>query len=291
MRINKIPYYLLLGFFKAVALLPYGLLYATLSPLIYLIIYKLGGYRVAVVRKNLLNSFPEKSEAERREIERKFYHHLADLFVDNIKIASLSEKEAQKRFVMENSEDLPSSDLIFATGHYGSWELSSYYAKRLNQRTLAIYRPLHNKAFDQYYTYARSRFGSTLVPMNNILREVITHRKQHDALPLSIIMIADQTPSRHEQDHWYNFLNQETSFFGGPEKMGAKFKMAIYFVNISRPKRGHYTCRFEQIYDGVEALEAGEVTRRYVEKLEAMIRRQPEIWLWSHRRWKHKRTK
>lgn len=290
MIFQKIKYYLLLGVFKFIALFPLGVLYFFLSPLIFFIIYYVVRYRRAVVKKNLANSFPEKSQQERDKIERKYYLHLSDLMVDNIKISSMSTQEASRRFKFVNADQMPDTDIIFTMGHFGSWEMSFHYASTPNRKVMAIYRPLHSKVFDRYYSLVRCRTGASAVAMQNILREVITHRRQEGALPLSVLMIADQTPSRKEQRHWHNFLNQETSFFGGPEKMAVKFKMPIYFINTVKVKRGYYENRAELIFDGQEVLEEGEITRRYAQKLETMILNQPENWVWSHRRWKHKKV-
>ncbi len=289
MIFEKLKYWLLLGVFKVISLLPLSVLYFVLSPLIFFILYHLVGYRRAVVKQNLANAFPDKSQKEREDIERKYYHHLSDVIVDNIKISTMSVKEAQRRFKFVNADQMPNQDMIFTMGHFGSWEMSFHYAMTPNQKTLAIYRPLHSKVFDRYYNFVRCRTGATTVPMNNIIRELVTHRKQENAMPVTILMIADQSPSRKEQRHWHTFLNQDTSFFGGPEKMAVKFKLPIYFINTVKIKRGYYENRAEMIYDGQEALEDGQITLRYVEKLEAMILNQPENWVWSHRRWKHKK--
>ncbi|MFI3266644.1 MAG: lysophospholipid acyltransferase family protein [Rikenellaceae bacterium] len=286
---QKIGYILLKGACVLVGFMPLWLAYNTLSPLLFFVLYHVVGYRRKVVVTNLKNSFPEKSDKEIKDIERKFYHNLADVFVDTIRMASLSKKEVQRRLVFDNLEVMPNKDTICAMAHYGSWELSVSYGLIPDQHTIGIYRPLHSKVFDKFYIFMRRRFGSDVAPMNYILKDIINKRRDPNALPLTIAMIADQTPGRKEQRHWHNFLNQETSFFGGIEKISTKFEMPIYFANMTMPKRGYYVCHFELIYDGVEKVEQAEITRRYAEKLEKMIRQRPELWLWSHRRWKHKR--
>lgn len=290
MRRGDIGYYLILGLFKALGSLPLSVLYGVLSPLIYLVIYRIAKYRVRVTRDNLANSFPEKSESELRDIERKFYRHLSDLFIDNVKMSTMSDQQMRERMIYENIDELPNGDVICAMGHYGSWELSVGYGLNTDRKVVAIYRPLHSQIFDRYYAYIRQRFGTGVVPMQNILREIISHRRDDgDSRPMAIAMIADQTPPRREAHLWYDFLNQQTPFFVGVEKLAIKFNISVQFMNVVETKRGYYSCHLEQIYDGYEEVEHGEITRRYVEKLEAMIRRRPELWVWSHRRWKHKK--
>lgn len=288
---NTICYKLLLGLCKAVGYLPYWVLYGVLVPVIYFLVYKVVGYRTKVVRENLRNSFPEKSEAERKNIERKFYMHLAELFVDTIDLTSISKKQISKRFRYLNSEEqevrTAGQNWICAMAHYGSWECSASYALFTKHRVLGVYHYLHNPVFELFYRHVRERFGATPTPTGEVIREVLKSR-QSDEKPLVLALIADQTPKRHTIDHWFDFLHQPTAFFMGTGKISVKYHMPIYFLNVRKVKRGYYTSEFELLYDGQGGLDEYQIMELYVRRLERMIRANPEWWLWSHRRWKHK---
>ena len=162
-----------MGSCKVIGLLPDCILYHTLGPLIYFVLYKVVRYRRSVVRTNLSNSFPEKTTDELRHIERRFYHHLAEVFVDTIKLATISRKEILDRMVYRDvdkmEEAMQGKSWISAMSHYGSWELTTNYICHTDHRILAVYRPLHSPAFDLFYQKVRARFGTRPVPMNNIL--------------------------------------------------------------------------------------------------------------------------
>ena len=152
----------------------------------------------------------------------------------------------------------------------------------------AVYRPLHNAVVDRFYHSARSRFGTQPVPMNDIFKETIAARLS-GGKPVIVALIADQTPPWHEIKHWYRFLEQDTPFFSGIEKMALKLKMPVYFMHVRKVAPRHYEAEFKLVYDGVEPVAEHQITERYIALLEAMIRESPELWMWSHRRWKHKK--
>ena len=177
---------------------------------------------------------------------------------------------------------------ISAMSHFGSWELTINYVCHTDHNVLAVYRPLHNRVFDRFYHEARSRFGTQPVAMNDTLREVIRGHRPGER-PVIVAMIADQTPPVEEIKHWFRFLNQDTPFFSGLEKISTRFGMPVYFMYIRKCAPHCYDAELQLIYDGKEHLEEYELTRRYIDKLEMMIRESPELWMWSHKRWKHSR--
>lgn len=289
---QKVGYYALYGIFKAIGWLPVWFLYYPLAGAIYIVLYYLTRYRLTVTRDNLRNSFPEKSETERRIIERKFYHHLAEIFVDTIDLASITPKQLKQRMVILDEDnhrrELSGKDWIAALAHYGTWEYFIAYAlkQEADSETIAVYKTLHSKIMDMYYLKIRSRMDAEPVPMTIFLRHVLRGRSK--GVKMSIGMISDQSPQWFTIDHWYDFLGQPTPFFSGMETIALRFGMPIYFMNVEKVGRTHYIGRFECIYDGVEKVEPHEITTRYAAKLEAMIRNRPELWVWSHKRWKHK---
>lgn len=286
----RIRYRLLMGMCRAVGMFPNRVLYGGLAPFIRWMLHRVVHYRLAVVRANLQHSFPEKSVEERHLIEEKFYRHLSEVFVDTIKLATISRREIMDRMTYTNLQQVENAmrdrSWISAMSHFGSWELTVNYACLSDHRILAVYRPLHSEAFDLFYRHCRARFGTQPVPMNGILHETLKAMRPN-AQPVSVALIADQTPPWHEIKHWYRFLNQDTPFFSGLEKMALQLKMPVWFLHVRKCAPKHYETEFIQIYDGDEAVAPHEITERYIARLEAMIRETPELWMWSHRRWKH----
>ena len=291
--LKRIEYWALSLGCRFVGALPTWFLYHCLLDLIYFIVYKVVKYRLSVVRMNLKNSFPEYSDAKLLDVERRFYRHLAEIFVDTIDLSNISAKELKERMIINNIEQVEAEcggkSWIAAFAHYGSWEyfgVSQFYT---NSQVVAVYKPLHNQSFEEFYVKSRTRFGVTTVAMNSLLRYIVKNIRSPK--PLIVGLIADQSPNVYDIDHWYDFLNQHTPFFPGMEKLATKFGMPVYFLNIKKISRAHYEVNFERIYDGVEEVEPHEVITRYAEKLEIMIRECPELWMWSHKRWKHQPRK
>lgn len=276
-------------FCRIVGLLPYRVLFV-LSDLVYVILYYVVRYRRAVVALNLRNSFPTKTDGELKVIERKFYHQLADVMVETISMARASERQIRRRMVFTNAGEVEREtegrSWISMMGHYGSWEFTTSYSLYASGHgVLAVYRPLYDKNFDNMYRRLRSRWGVEPVPMKDIVREVLLRNREKRYV--AIAMIADQTPPRSEIQNWTYFLNRDTPFFMGSEKLALKLHLPVYFLRMKKVKRGHYEGTFVQIYDGREAVAEHEITRRYAAELEAMICEAPELWMWSHKRWKH----
>ncbi|MEF9950671.1 MAG: lysophospholipid acyltransferase family protein, partial [Mucinivorans sp.] len=245
--------------------------------------------RVKVVRSNLENSFPEKSEQERATIEMKFYRHLADVFLETIILATMSARKIKECIEFINVDQIErytaGRSWIAAMAHYGSWEYTiSWGLHSTHDKVLAVYRPLADKGFDRYFRQIRSRFGVDPVAMESVARELVRFRQNGQNVTLALI--ADQNPPR-VSNNWVTFLGQPTLFFNGMEKLAHKFNMPVAFMHIDKFDKGHYKAWMEVIYDGREVLAEGEITRRYAACLEAMIRERPELWMWSHRRWKH----
>ena len=251
--------------------------------------YYLIGYRRTVVRDNLLKAFPEKTASERTHIERRFYRFLSDLLVECIKMGSIRAHEVTRRMHLTNPDELMAhcrngSPVILVTAHYGNWELAIHSLSLLSPfPELIIYKPLSNKTFEDVYNKIRSRFGATMVPMQQTLRKITEHR--HDA-HISVF-VADQTPLGHHNNHYIPFLNQQTPVFMGIEKIARKSNIPVVYCHIDRMKRGRYACTFHTLTTDPASLPAFELTRMHTAYLEEIIRQKPELWLWSHRRWKH----
>ena len=288
--LQNVGYYALLGFAKLIGYLPYFVLYRMLAPFIYFILYRVIGYRKPIVRVNLELAFPEKSEEERREIERKFYHHLSEIFVDVVDMTSMSPKELQRRMQVVNEEqtdkEIGTNNWIAALAHFGEWEYFSVYAINHPYHNIGVYHPLSSKIMDRFMLYIRRRFGMEVAPMNSLARPVVKNLKNKEQMALGLI--ADQRPRWAESDQkWRIFLNQKSLFFGGIGHYAKRFGMMVYTLDIEKVKPSHYKCKFIQLYDGKEDISEEQIMDRYVAHTEEFIRRHPELWLWSHKRWKY----
>ncbi|HWK56136.1 MAG TPA: lysophospholipid acyltransferase family protein [Parapedobacter sp.] len=278
-------------FIYLLSLLPFRVLYA-LSDLGYVLLYHIIGYRKAVVFKNLRNAFPEKSEDERRQIARRFYRFLPDLLVEAIKMRSISADQVEKRMMMYQTEELErhfraGKGVIAVTAHYGNWELGIHRISLFTEHpALIIYKPLNNKSFDTVYNGIRSRFGAIMVPMKLTLRKIIAYRHQ----PHISVFVADQTPGRSDSHYFINFLNQKTPVYTGVEKIARATGFPVVFCHIDRVKRGHYCCKFTTLVEEPATVPVHGITDIHNKFTEDIIRRKPELWLWSHRRWKTKAT-
>lgn len=292
--VARIGYYAIYGLFKVIGALPAWFLYYPLAEFIYFVLYYVCRYRVEVTRRNLSDSFPDKSVDELRRIERRYYRHLAEIFVDTIDLTGISKKQLCRRMVIRNEaehrRETEGRDWIAALAHYGAWEYFMAYAlgDAPGSVTIGVYKTLHDRSMDMFYRKVRSRMGLHPVPMSVLLRHMVNCRRE--GMKMAVGLIADQAPPRFERSYWYDFLGRPTAFFSGMENLALRFGMPVYFVRIEKIRRAHYEAVFECIYDGVEAVRPHEITKRYVAKLDTMIRRRPELWLWSHKRWKHSPT-
>ena len=288
---GAIGYYLFFAVNWVITLLPLSILYL-FSDFVFILIYYFPGYRKKVVRTNLRNSFPEKSLAEIRHIERGFYKHFADLFIEIMKLRNMSNSSQSKRYTFSNTEIFDKlreekRDVIGVLGHYNNWEWPTLLGQRINYLSIVIYKPLQNKYFNSFMNNQRTRDGLKIAPTSMIIRDIINYRKQK--INTFSVFIADQTPPPGEMYHWTTFLNQDTAFFSGAGKIASKYDMAVVFMNIQKKKRGYYNMDFELLFDHTAGIEEKEIIEKYVRRLEEQIIEKPDYWLWSHRRWKHKR--
>ena len=289
-------YMILFIWVKVHAVLPLPILYL-LSDILYFFIFYVARYRRKVVINNIKNSFPDKSENENKRLERRFYRHFADYIVETIKLAGISQKELLRRAYVQNPElildllDKGHTCIILSMGHYGNWEWFSGVSSCLNGRANIhqIYRPLTNKAFDRLFIYIRTRFNSFGIKKNDTVRDMITlKRNKTHAL---VAFIADQTPNKANLHYWTTFLNQDSAILTGPEKIAKKMDIPVVFIDTIKVKRGFYTINIIPITEKPKETPEYYITNKYVELMERCIMRDPAYWLWSHKRWKHKKVK
>jgi len=269
---------------------PFWLLYIW-ADLIYFICYHVIGYRKKTVIQNLKNSFPEKTDQEIKEIAVKFYRHFADLVVEMIKAFQISEETLRKRFQYKNPEILDElytqgKSVALLSGHYGNWEWTIALPKIIKHQLNVIYRPIQDETFDQYMKQVRSRFGM-LMMMARISGRTMLELEKSGKLSATYYL-TDQTALK-DTDYWMMFLNQETAVFPGAEIMATKFRQAVVFMDIQKVRRGYYEVEFTKLFDDASITKKFEVTKAHTKFLEEIIRKRPELWLWSHKRWKHTR--
>ncbi len=272
-------------------MLPFWILYR-ISDVIFLILYYVIGYRKKVVTNNLTNAFPEKNKQEIATIRRKFYRYFCDLILETLKTLTISEQSLRRHVKFEDTSlfqkyQVEGQSVIVVMGHFGNWELAGarFALERVHQ-LFVIYHPLKNAQFEKLIVNARTRLGNGLYPMKGALRGMFGDRGKLTATAF----IADQTPSP-DNAYWMEFLNQETPVFTGTEKLAKKLKYPIIYISVKRPKRGLYTIESELLFAHPDQTAEQEISVAHTRRLEQDIREQPEIWLWSHRRWKHKRQK
>ncbi len=281
---------------RVFAAMPYWFKYYVVENLIFVLLRYCLRYRMKVVKTNLRNSFPEKDERELAVIRRRFYRTLAEIFVDTINLAGLTSEKGRSLLTVkgleEQKERVGGRDWIAMTAHFGCWEYCSFWGLYdPTQIVVAVYHPLRSRIVEAFYQRLRNGDYATTVAMKESLRFYLRNRAGGiGGRNLVMGLIADQNPPRRPDSRWFRFLNQDTIFFDGGEKLALRCQLPVYFVKMERLRRGRYEMSFELIYDGKEEVAEYEITQRYVRMLEAEIRRRPELWMWSHRRWKHKRN-
>lgn len=289
---EKIFFGILYTLIWSVSLLPLRVLYI-FSDGLYLLVYKVVGYRRRVVRKNLSLSFPEKSEAERRVIEREFYHFFCDYIFETIKLATISKEEMRRRLSVSGMEHIERAirngrSVSIFLGHYCNWEWVTGFGLFLPEEAFLgqVYHVLESKVMDRLLLKVRSRMGSENIPMAEIMRRLVKERSNGQLVIIGFI--SDQSPIVYNVPYWTTFMNQPTPFINGTERLTKKLDMTAVYLDITRMKRGHYNLNVVLMAEETKKIPDWQLTQQYAELLEASIRRQPPYWLWSHNRWKRK---
>ncbi len=280
-------YSIVSGLFYLLSRLPWWLLYL-IGDGIYVLLYYVFGYRKKVVAANLLIAFPEKTAAERKQIEKKFYHNFVDTFIETIKLFSVSEEEMRKRVScnIEVVNELYESgqNVQIVTGHYFNWEVANLgVALTCRYPFVVVYMPLANKTFDKLIHRLRTRFGTLLVPATEFRNNFQQYAKNRYAL----ILVADQNPGNPGKAYWTNFFTKPAPFVRGPEKGAKMNNTAIVYAHFYKVRRGYYQIDMELVTTTPHDYADGELTKLLVRKVEDSVRKIPENYLWSHRRWKH----
>lgn len=280
---------------KGLSYLPFWMLYA-IADLLFALLYYIVRYRRHVVADNIDRVFTDKTPGERARIVRQFYRNFADSFVETIKLHHISDKQILKRLQYENIEILDQlldqgRSVVCYFSHCFNWEwapsITLWTAHKPGAGTVysQVYRPLNNKPIDRLYLHLRSRFGSESFAKTHVLRDLIRVSRS-GALNVCGFM-SDQKPSHGDPTHLMRFLGQPTAMITGTETLARKLKMSAVYMDIYKLRRGHYKVRMRMVAEYPEQLKPMELTERYASLLENTIRRNPAIWLWSHKRWKY----
>ena len=275
------------------SVLPFRVLYF-FSDIFYFFVYHLFGYRKKIVRKNLLIAFPELNDTERKKIEKNFYRHFADLFVEMIKAFRMPLKSLQKHFRFVNPEVLnritdKGQNIILVGGHYGNWEWVFPLAQLTTAQPIATYLKINNRFFEKLMLKNRQRFGGKLIETKQLKNKLKKYKNSTDKFILGLL--ADQSPQLHRSRYWRKFFGVEVPVFVGPEKLTKSYNAAFVFMNVNKLKRGFYEVNFDVITENPNSFENYQLTDIYVDKLEKMIRQNPAYYLWTHNRFKHKDRK
>ena len=281
-----------LFFFRLLSRVPITALYVVSDVLYYLLAYVIR-YRKKVIDSNLKRSFPEKSDTERRQIAKNFYRNFADVLVETFKLPGLSLAELQNRVTFTNKELVQEKltqgqSVLIMASHQCNWEWAPSASVANGMPADAVYKKLTNPVSERLVYYIRSNFGAKPVPMKALLREMVTRRKE----PRLIALVADQIPDQPEYGYWTSFMNQETPFYPGTERLARSFNLPVFYIEMQRTRRGYYSMTFYPLAEPpYQELTEGEILNRYRDLLEKTLRKAPSDWLWSHKRWKHQRTR
>jgi KDO2-lipid IV(A) lauroyltransferase len=287
MQFKSFGYYILKLLTWPMQLFPLQFHYL-ISDALYVLIYRIVKYRIKVVRTNLSNSFPGKSQTEIQQIEKNFYHGFSDMFIETLYFTHINVKKHNKRLILNNVENLThpiaqGRNVIVVAGHFGNWEFMQLFAKKIETNKYFIYKKLNNKAFDRFYSELRSRAAQPL-EMKETAR-VLLSKSNH---PFTAYFISDQRPVPEEIKYWVKFMNQETPVLLGTEKIANKTNAVVVYLEVKKIKRGYHQASFTTLCENASTTATHEITDRFFEMLEQSINKSPDQYFWTHKRWKYK---
>lgn len=274
-----------------ISILPFRILYV-FSDMVYVLVYHVIGYRKKVVRKNIAMTLPHLSEKERLNIEKKSYHHLCDMFLEMMKTMTISEKEMNKRFVFTNLElytalEKKQKSIAVMIAHYATYEWVISMNRKIEFEGFAIYKKVNNKYFDKLVRNIRSKFKATLITTSQTIpvikeNESMGHRGVYG-------FASDQSPQESKAFHWQKFMGIETPVYTGAEMLVKRFDMNVIFLRVKKVKRGYYEATFELMFDNPKAIPDYQISDEFLRRVEKQIYEAPEYYLWTHKRWKHRK--
>ena len=285
---SKLIYWLVYSGMWLFSALPFRVLYM-FSDLNYLLMYHVGRYRRKVVRENLEKSFPEKTEAERLQIERKFYRYLSDYMLEDLKLLHMSAEDLCQRMIYKNTEQYLEltekyGGIIVMIPHYANyeWLIGMGSVMKPGDVPVQVYKPLKDKYLNELFKQIRSRFGGYNIPKHSTAREIIKLKREGKNMVVGLI--TDQWPSGDR--YWTTFMGQETAFLNGAERIAKMMNFPVFYCELTKTRRGYCEAEFKLMTEAPKETVEGEITDMFAHELEQTIRREPAYWLWSHKRWK-----
>jgi Kdo2-lipid IVA lauroyltransferase/acyltransferase len=275
-----------------VSILPFRLLYAV-SDMLFFLLYHVFRYRKKTVEDNLKLVFPEKSESERKQITKEFFHHLCDMILEAIKSMNISVEDMKARFKFTNIEVIQDYEkrqksIALMCAHYGSWEWIFILQAYTSHLTFAIYKKLNNVYFDKLVRKIRARYDSYLITTKESINVLVENKKK------GLITIngfaADQSPKKEKAYHWNTFMGIEVPVHTGAEMLAKKLDMPVVFFSVKRIKRGFYETTFQTLAEHPNEFKDYEITDQFLKHVENQIHEAPQYYLWTHKRWKHRKV-
>ncbi|MDL1913067.1 MAG: lipid A biosynthesis acyltransferase [Bergeyella sp.] len=274
---------------KIISYVPLRVLYI-FSDIMFFVGFYVVKYRKKIVFENLKNSFPKKSEKELKNIQKKFFKNLSDYTVETIKLISITEKELRLRVqhihhgIFKELEK-EKKNIILLTGHVFNWEwLLSITSVCAKENYYSVYRKVNNSFWNNEILNIRNRFKNKSLEAGEVIKHMIKNPNDGDSVYL---FVADQTPHVSNVNIGLHFLNQRTPVFVGYDKISSKLDLAFIYCETKKIKRGHYQVNYYRICPENKEFAPYELVKKYHILLENTIRKQPENYLWSHRKWKY----
>ena len=275
-----------------ISILPFRIFYL-ISDLIYLVVYYVIGYRKKTVKENLKMAFPNLTDKKRLQIEKKFYHHFCDLFMEMVKTMTISPEEMQKRFKITNLElleefEAKNRSIMVLASHYASWEWLIAINLKSSYQGVGVYKEIANRYFDKLVKDIRSEYKTELV--STVKTIPLMANNQRKGILSLYGMVSDQSPKTAQIAHWESFMGIETPVHIGPELLSKKYNLNVVFAKVRKVKRGYYEATLIPITDEPKSLPNYEIIHRYIKEVEKQIYEAPEYYFWTHKRWKHKKS-
>ena len=275
-------------FIESFRLIPFWVLYR-ISDISRIILFNIVGYRKKVIMDNLQKAFPEKNKIEIKAIAQKFYTHFTDVLFEGLKGMTMSDKSVYKRFKVINPELADNyfeqgKSVLILGAHYGNWEWGNSIPYYMKHDVVCVYKAVSNRRLNDYMRGNRARLG-----MKQISLEKTRTIFNNITKPKFIILLADQSPGFSDKGIWVDFLGRDTPCIHGPEVYGKLYDFPVLYIDFQRIKRGYYTAELSLLAENPASLDKGVLTQKYMGKLEQVIKIKPQNWLWTHKRWKHKR--
>lgn len=287
-----LAFVLIYPFLWFISILPHRLFYA-FSDIVFFFVYHVFGYRRKVVQDNLNLVFPTKGKTEIARIEKEFYKHLCDTFLEMVKTMNLSKAAVFKKYDVINPEVLleieKERSIIILCAHYANWEWNVSINNYVNSKGYAVYQKVNNTYFDAFIRKVRARWNTTLINQSQTAKTIIQNYRNN--VRATYGMVSDQSPQAHKAQYWTEFMDIKVPIFNGGEVLARKTGLAVVFLKVSKVKRGHYKAELIPITLNGKETEEHEITNTFLRLTEAQIREKPQYYLWTHKRWKHRNKK